>query len=314
METRTNLPILGRTINFIKGLEKESDEVLFYCNDGSIYKMYHDQDCCECVSIDDVSGNVDDLIGSKILQADVYTKDMEVDIREDADMSGTYTFYNFTTINGYVQVKWFGTSNGYYSEKVDFEKLTPRIYNTETLDSLLSMEQDTRDILNKIIYKINPKYATTDEIENSLHNVIKAFENVINSDVEPLISYYPLCPKCGNRFDNVYVKDMHLMSFEEICMLAHKDPSIDVKKSRDIRSYQPMKLSCIYLSLDSKGECYIDKSSSNTGIRYHIKNGIILNKDSVPKDDYDTLIEDQQIGLYCPNCKGIISNDNIKIK
>lgn len=312
METRTNLPILGKTIKFIKGLEEESDEVLFYCNDGSIYKMYHEQDCCERVSIDDVSGNVDDLIGSKILQAEVYTKDME-DEREDAESSGTYTFYNFATINGYVQVKWFGTSNGYYSEAVEFEKVTLRIYNTETLDSLYSLKQDIQDILDKI-YKINPKYAITDEIENSLYNVIKAFKNAINSDVEPLISYYPLCPKCGNRFDNVYIKDMHLLSFDEICMLSHKDPSIDIKKLRDIRSYRLIKLSCIYLSLDSKGECYIDKSSSDNSIKYHTKNGIILNKDSIPKDDYDALIEEQQIGLYCPNCKGIIPNDNIKIK
>jgi hypothetical protein len=91
METRTNLPILYKTIKFIKGLEEESDEVLFYCNDGSIYKMYHEQECCECVSIDDVSGNVDDIIGSKILQADVYTKDME-DEREDADSSFKWAY------------------------------------------------------------------------------------------------------------------------------------------------------------------------------------------------------------------------------
>ena len=312
MKTITNLPILGKTIKFIKGLEEESDEVLFYCNDRSIYKMYHEQDCCECVSIDDVNGNVDDLIGSKILQAEVYTKDME-DEREDADSSGTYTFYNFATINGYVQVKWFGTSNGYYSEAVEFEKVTPRIYNTETLDSLYSSKQDIQDILDKI-FKINPKYAITDEIERSLRDVKQAFINVINSEIEPLISYYPLCPTCGSRFDNVYIKDMHLLSFDEICMLSHKDPSIDIKKLRDIRSYQVMKLSCIYLSLDSKGECYIDKSSSDNSIKYHTKNGIILNKDSIPKEDYDALIEEQQIGLYCPNCKGIIPNDNIKIK
>jgi hypothetical protein len=195
METRTNLPILYKTIKFIKGLEEESDEVLFYCNDGSIYKMYHEQDCCECVSIDDVSGNVDDIIGSKILQADVYTKDME-DEREDADSSVTYTFYNFATINGYVQVKWFGTSNEYYSEVVKFEKVTPRIYNTTTLDSLYSSKQDIQDILDKIIYKINPKYAITDEIERSLRDVRQAFTNVINSEIEPLISYYPLCSTC----------------------------------------------------------------------------------------------------------------------
>lgn len=55
MEKDVNFSELaGKTIKNITGLEKYSDEVIFECTDGSKYKMYHVQDCCESVEIDEV--------------------------------------------------------------------------------------------------------------------------------------------------------------------------------------------------------------------------------------------------------------------
>ena len=50
-------------------ITNNDNEILFTCGNGDQYKMYHDQNCCEDVYIDDVCGDLEDLIGSQILKA-----------------------------------------------------------------------------------------------------------------------------------------------------------------------------------------------------------------------------------------------------
>lgn len=82
-----------------------------------LFQLYHDQDCCESVYVESIVGDINSLIGQKILLAEESTNS-ENPINEEWDDSFTWTFYKLATIKGYVDVRWYGSSNGYYSESV----------------------------------------------------------------------------------------------------------------------------------------------------------------------------------------------------
>ncbi len=108
--------MVGRIVTKTKVTE---DEMYLYFTPSNYVKFYHDQDCCESVYIDDVCGDLNDLIGSPLLVAEeVSTEGVPAD--NTCDDYYTWTFYRFATAKGDVTVKWYGSSNGYYSESVDF--------------------------------------------------------------------------------------------------------------------------------------------------------------------------------------------------
>ncbi|WP_345820471.1 hypothetical protein ABC766_00230 [Methylobacterium fujisawaense] len=110
----------GLTLTEIK---RDGDEEISYvASDGQTFKMVHMQDCCETVEIDDIVGDLDDLVGSPIVRAEE-RKDNDCGAKEDYDESYTWTFYELATVKGCVTIKWYGSSNGYYSEGVDLIRL-----------------------------------------------------------------------------------------------------------------------------------------------------------------------------------------------
>ena len=99
-----------------------ADEILFHVDDGRVFKMYHYQDCCEHVRIEDICGELEWLVGTPILKAEEVTN-ADGPAPEWPD-SWTWTFYHLATIKGYVTLRWLGESNGYYSESVDFAEVS----------------------------------------------------------------------------------------------------------------------------------------------------------------------------------------------
>lgn len=109
----------------VEGCFRDSERMLIYCKNGKVVEFFHDQECCESVWIED---------GEMLLNGiDIFT-DCEwckLEIAEQSDEyedckpipkhddSFTWTFYKFTTNKGYDTIRWYGTSNGCYSESVD---------------------------------------------------------------------------------------------------------------------------------------------------------------------------------------------------
>lgn len=114
----------GRTISAILG-NIGDEELYFVMKEGDGYRMKHYQDCCESVVLEDIVGDLSWLINSPILLAEERSsssKDEHGIPGKDNDCeSYTWTFYEFVTMKGAVTLRWYGVSNGYYSEKVDFE-------------------------------------------------------------------------------------------------------------------------------------------------------------------------------------------------
>lgn len=114
--------LIGKTIKEIRGAEKYSEEITIITECGEVWEMYHNQDCCEQVSVEDVIGDVNDLIGAPILVCEESTNSTLPPL-DERDESYTWTFYKLATIKGWVDIRWYGGSNGYYSEDVTFKRM-----------------------------------------------------------------------------------------------------------------------------------------------------------------------------------------------
>lgn len=109
--------LLGKTLVDVVVVNDScvGDSVTFFCSDGTKYKLYHYQGCCESVYIEDICGQIDKLKGLVLLAEEntEYDKDNE---------SGLYTFYRITTNDAQVTIRWYG-DRGYYSVDVSFIQL-----------------------------------------------------------------------------------------------------------------------------------------------------------------------------------------------
>lgn len=108
--------MIGKTFTKV---EANGNQELVFSNDTESFTFFHQQFCCEDVYIESIVGDLSDL------------EDVPIRMAEESSNKGDkddytveqWTFYKFATIKGYVDVRWYGTSNGYYSTDVSVEYL-----------------------------------------------------------------------------------------------------------------------------------------------------------------------------------------------
>lgn len=110
---------IGKTLKSVNVVNNEyNTKIIFEFEEGQKYEMYHQQYCCEDVYIEDIIGNIANLIGRELIMAEEIQEFGEME-----DGTFTWTFYKFATELGYATIRWYGESNGYYSESVDIERI-----------------------------------------------------------------------------------------------------------------------------------------------------------------------------------------------
>ncbi len=103
-------------------VDDSKNQILLTTESGKTYLLYHPQDCCESVKIEDVDGEWHTLLGKAIEQA-TWEEDSENDPPEYAE-SWTRTTLTFRVSDATVICRWIGESNGYYSEVVYLSDIT----------------------------------------------------------------------------------------------------------------------------------------------------------------------------------------------
>lgn len=120
--------LIGKTFDEVTQTGRTSIE--FRNNGSTEVVMYHEQECCECVLIEDVTGDLEDLVGTPIVVAEERLSCTRVakciKCRANYGCEGrryTWTFYELRTIKGSVTIRWLGESNGYYGEEVQVSNI-----------------------------------------------------------------------------------------------------------------------------------------------------------------------------------------------
>jgi hypothetical protein len=117
--------MIGQTPVEIDGMKEGSEEVTIVTKEGGKLTLRYEPDCCASCSICQVDGDPMDLLGLPLLMCEEDGNVPDHDMLDEQgagngasyhDESYTWTFVKFATTAGYVTLRWYGSSNGYYSE------------------------------------------------------------------------------------------------------------------------------------------------------------------------------------------------------
>jgi hypothetical protein len=183
----------GATILSVDGFKSGSSVLTIYTDKGAMI-MQHHQDCCESVHVEDVCGDPDALVGARIVEFRESTKDDDNPGYGD----GRWTFYHIITTREDLTIRWYGSSNGYYSISVS-----------------CSLQADKFPAPQEFV-KVDPltfpegsglRLADVDEPTSQAKEVAEITAKVFRSKVYRVLSKYSAC---------VEANDLGLVSIEEV--------------------------------------------------------------------------------------------------
>lgn len=112
--------IIGKQFTEVYQSELVCDEAIFFIGPDNVgYALGHQNCCCESFQFEEIHGDLDDLIGTPIIEFYLSESNNE----ESEYGSDTWSFYVARTMKGTVTFRCHGASNGYYSEDADWFKV-----------------------------------------------------------------------------------------------------------------------------------------------------------------------------------------------
>jgi hypothetical protein len=94
-----------------------NDSIVFKMQSGREFMLCHRQDCCESVNLESIDGDINRLLNNPITIA--YESYEEGNSKYE---SSTWSFYHIGTTLDTVTIRFFGESNGYYSESAELQE------------------------------------------------------------------------------------------------------------------------------------------------------------------------------------------------
>lgn len=126
--------LLGQNIIRLEGAYQGSELVIFHLESGLRVRMCVQKDWGSSIYLEDVAGDIEDLIGVVTLSEAV------VDFSKTRDGKLAWTFYRLATKAGMVVFRWYGEAGPYYSVEV-FVELDQTLWQEATIfNSGISLE------------------------------------------------------------------------------------------------------------------------------------------------------------------------------
>jgi hypothetical protein len=113
--------LVGECFSSIE-VSEDRTQVIFKSAYKATYYMRHKQSCREVVKLEDICGDLSDLIDSEILVASEEANIQEDILHSRKDTDYLWTFYTLRTMRGTVTFRWLGSSNECYAMDVDVWK------------------------------------------------------------------------------------------------------------------------------------------------------------------------------------------------